>query len=55
MKRISDQSVKIADERREVRSKGDDNEYRILIASFQRRARQNKEQSLNAGRLNKVI
>ena len=53
MQWISDKSVKIADERREVRSKGDENEYRILIASFQRRARQDTEQSINAG--NKAI
>ena len=29
-----------------MRSKGDDNEYRRLYADFQRRARQDKEQSL---------
>ena len=55
MKWISDESVKIADERREVRSKGDDNEYRRLIVSFQRRARQDKEQSIHAGILNNAI
>ena len=43
---LSAEAVKIADERRDVRSKGDDNEYRILIAVFQRRARQDKEQSI---------
>ena len=34
---LSDEAVKIADERRDVRSKGDDNEYRRLNAAFQRR------------------
>ena len=43
---LSDEAVKIADERRYVRSKGDDSEYRKLTAAFQRRARQDKEQSL---------
>ena len=43
---LSDEAVKIADERRDVRSKGDDKEYRRLNAAFQRRARQDKEQSL---------
>ena len=43
---LFDEAVKIADERRDVRSKGDDNEYRRLNAAFQRRARQDKEQSL---------
>ena len=38
--------MKIADERREVRSKGDDKEYRRLIASLQRRAIHDKEQSI---------
>ena len=42
---LSDDAVKIADERRDVRSKGDDNEYRSLNAAFQRRARQDTEQS----------
>ena len=42
---LSDEAVKIADERREVRNKGDDKEYRRLNAAFQRRARQDKEQS----------
>ena len=41
---LSDEAVKIADERRDVRSKGDDKEYRRLNAAFQRR--QDKEQSL---------
>ena len=43
---LSDEAVKIADERREVRSKGDDNDYRRLNAVFQRRARQDMEQSI---------
>ena len=43
---LSDEAVKIADERRDVRSKGDDKEYRRLNAVFQRRARQDKEQSI---------
>ena len=43
---LSDEAVKIADERREVRRKGDDKEYRRLIASFQRRARQDREHSI---------
>ena len=43
---LSDEAVKIAYERRNVRSKGDDKEYRRLNAAFQRRARHDKEQSL---------
>ena len=43
---LSDEAVTIADEQRDVRSKGDDKEYRRLNAAFQRRARQDKEQSL---------
>ena len=43
---LSDEAVKIADERRDVRSKGDDKEYRRLNAAFQRIARQDKEESL---------
>ena len=44
---LSDEAVKIADERREVRNKGDDKEYRRrLNGVFQRRARQDKEQSI---------
>ena len=43
---LSDEAVKIADERREVRNKGDDKEYRRLNAAFQRRARQDKEQGV---------
>ena len=43
---LSDEALKIADERRDVRCKGDDTEYRGLNAAFQRRARQDKEQSL---------
>ena len=43
---LSNEAVKIADERRDVRGKGDDKEYRRLNAAFQRRARQDKEQSL---------
>ena len=43
---LSDEAVKIADERREVRNKGDDKEYRRLNAAFQRRARQDQEQSI---------
>ena len=43
---LSDEAVKIADERREVRNKGDDKEYRRLNAAFQRRARQDNEQSI---------
>ena len=43
---LSDEAVKIADERRDVRTKGDDKEYRRLNAVLQRRARQFKEQSL---------
>ena len=38
--------MKIADERRDVRSKGDNKEYRRLNAVSQRRARQDKEQSI---------
>ena len=44
---LSDEAVKIADERREVRNKGDDKQYRRLNAAFQRRARQDKEQGIN--------
>ena len=36
---LSDEAVKIANERRDVRSKGDDKQYRRLNAVFQRRAR----------------
>ena len=43
---LSDEGVKSADERREVRNKGDDKEYRRLNAAFQRRARQDKEQGI---------
>ena len=43
---LSDEAVKIADERRDVRSKADDKEYRRLNSAFQRRAIQDKEQSL---------
>ena len=43
---LSDEAVKIADERREVRNKGDDKEYRRLNAAFQRRARHDKEQGI---------
>ena len=43
---LSDEAVKIADERREVQNKGDDKEYRRLNAAFQRRARQDKEQGI---------
>ena len=43
---LSDEAMKIADERRDVRSKGDDKEYRRLNAACQRRARHEKEQSL---------
>ena len=43
---LSDEAVKIADERREVRNKGDDKEYRRMNAAFQRRARQDKEQGI---------
>ena len=43
---VYDSLGRIADERRDVRSKGDDKEYRRLNAAFQRRARQDKEQSL---------
>ena len=43
---LSDEAVKIADEPRDVRSKGDDKEYRRRNAAFQRRARQDKEQSI---------
>ena len=45
---LSDEAVKIADERRDVRSKGDDKEYRRPNTAFQRRARQDKEQSFKA-------
>ena len=45
-KRLSDETVRIADERREVRNKGDDKEYRRLNVVFQRRVRQDKEQSI---------
>ena len=44
---LSEKAVKIADERRYVRSKRDDKEYRRLNAVFQRRARHDKEQSIN--------
>ena len=47
MKETADKkAVKIVDERREVRSKGDDKKYKGLNAAFQRRASQEKEQSL---------
>ena len=39
--------MNIADERREVRNKGDDKKYRRLNAVFQSRARQDKEQEQN--------
>ena len=39
---LSDEAVKIADERRDVRNNGDDKEYRRLNAAFQRRTRQDK-------------
>ena len=42
---LSDEAVKIADERRDVRSKGDDKEYRRLNAAFQRRARQDRNKA----------
>ena len=48
LKWLSDEAVKIADERREVRNKEDDQEYRRLNAAFQRRARQDKEQGIKA-------
>ena len=43
---LSDEAVKIADERREMRNKGNYTEYRRLNAVFQRRACQDKEQSI---------
>ena len=43
---LSDEAAKIADERRDVRSKGDDKEYRRLNAVFERRARQDKEKRI---------
>ncbi len=43
---LSDEAVKIADEQREVRNKGDDKEYRRLNAVFHRRARLDKDQSI---------
>ena len=43
---MADEAVKIADERRDVRSKGDDKEYRRLNAVFQRRASQDKEKNI---------
>ena len=43
---LSDEAVKIADEQREVRNKGDDKEYRRLNAAFQRIARQENEQGI---------
>ena len=43
---LSDEAVKIADERREMRNKGNDKEYRRLNAVFQRRASQDKEQRI---------
>ena len=44
---LYDDAVNIADERREVRNKGDDKEYRRLNAVFRRRAKQDKEQSIH--------
>ena len=38
--------MKIADERRKARNKGNDEKYRILNAAFQRRARKDKEMSI---------
>ena len=43
---LSDETVKIAEQQRDVRSKGDDRDYRRLNAVFQRRGRQDKEQSI---------
>ena len=43
---LSDEAVKITDDRREVRNKGDDKEYRRLNAVFHRRARLDKDQSI---------
>ena len=43
---LSDEAVKIADERKEAQNIGDDKTYRRLNAVFQRRARQDKEQSI---------
>ena len=43
---LSDEAMKIADERRKARHKGDDEKYRILNAAFQRRARKDKEMSI---------
>ena len=45
---LSDEAVKIADERTDVRSKRNYKEYRKLNAVFQSRARQDKEQSIKA-------
>ena len=43
---LSEEAVTIADERRDVRSKGDDKEYRRLNAFFHGRARQDHDQSI---------
>ena len=43
---LSDEAMKIADERRKARNKGNDEKYRILNAAFQRRARKDKEMSI---------
>ena len=43
---ISEEALTIAQERKEMRSKGKYEEYRKLNAAFQKKARQDKEQSI---------
>ena len=43
---LSEEALKIAKERKDMRSKGKYEEYRKLNAAFQKKARQNKEQSI---------
>ena len=43
---LSDEALKIVQERKEMRSKGEYKEYRKLNAAFQKKTRQDKEQSI---------
>ena len=43
---LSEEALKIAKERKDIRSKGKYEEYRKLNAAFQKKARQDKEQSI---------
>ena len=50
---LSEEALKIAKERKDMRSKGKYEEYRNLNAAFQKKARQDKDQSIreNADKL----